>query len=95
MSEIQDNTEFDAILENVNFHDVGISYSSMDSEIRVNETEELFGIPPPLTNNATGTNRLATHNGVCGYMRSGPNSHQGSTYLGDISDDSSSSCETE
>lgn len=79
MSEIQDTTGFDELLGNVNFDDIDISYSPMDSDNHNDETEALLGVAPALTQDAMGTNGLATLDGVCGSTRSGPDPCQGSS----------------
>ena len=64
MSEIQDTTEFEELLGNVNFDDIDNSYSPLDSDNRNDETEELLGVAPALMRDATGTRRIAAQDEV-------------------------------
>ena len=68
MSEVKDPAEFDELLANVNFDEIDIAYSPMDdNDHNTNhETEELLGVATAPANDATGTQGMATQEGVCG-----------------------------
>ena len=50
-----------------------------DNRNHNDETKELLGVAPALTKDATGTEGMATQEGVCGFTRTGPDPNQGSS----------------
>ena len=71
MTEIQDTTGLDDILENANFNEINIAYFPMDNAYQRDETEELLDAASALTNDASGTQGIAPQYGVCGCMHLG------------------------
>ena len=78
MSEIQENSEFDDILGDMNFNELDISYLPIN-ENQQDEMEMLLGVASAPTNDASGTSRLAPHIGVYGNRHMGPDLCQGSS----------------